>query len=63
MKNRFEVKQQENGKFQVIDNESQFKTVLDNGEIIQSKWIALDMTKQDAEKLAERKNFRVAWGK
>jgi tellurite resistance-related uncharacterized protein len=58
---RYETKQQENGKFMVIDNESKFKTVDENGNVEQSKGYAFGLSQEQALEIADTKNYHCAW--
>ena len=62
MQKRYEVKKQKKDFYMVNDNESKNVTLMSDGTTKPSLWVAINMTKQDAEKLADRLNLRHVWG-
>lgn len=62
MKQRYEVKKQNEKFYKVNDNQSTFVTVMPDGSTKPSLFVAVNLTKEAADKLCDRLNLRHAWG-
>lgn len=62
MKKRYEVKKQNKKFYKVDDNQSTFVTVMPDGSTKPSLFVAVNLTKDKAEELADRLNLRHVWG-